>query len=271
MAQRVSHDENTLFKAQLVSFMETLQQLAKHPKIHELLQGSTQVVISPPFGKEDSHAKGSYDTFGKAPMVEKLSRKHLSWANFLSTFHFQLVHVAGKNNVVADALSGSPHVAAVSIAYHHELDEMRDHYSTDEDFAEPYDAIVRGEHPDSLSLKDGFSNVWWEALRFLTSSTKVEEVWRVWIKNFQASLPLIVPQHYSSIDYLDGPPLAPGGVFLIKYNPASFPHFDYLKAKWDAVDHDKYYFKAVIIEGGHLGQHSNAALSNHILLLKPDQ
>ncbi|MCO5582439.1 hypothetical protein L7F22_036335 [Adiantum nelumboides] len=86
----------------------------------------------------------------------------------------------------------------------------------------------------------------------------VEEVWRVWIKNFQASLPVIVPQHYSSIDYLDGPPLAPGGVFLVKYNPASFPHFDYLKAKWDAVDHDKYYFKVDILEGGHLGQHSNA-------------
>ncbi|MCO5582437.1 hypothetical protein L7F22_036333 [Adiantum nelumboides] len=64
----------------------------------------------------------------------------------------------------------------------------------------------------------------------------VEEVWRVWIKNFQASLPLIVPQHYSSIDYLDGPPLAPGGVFLIKYNPASFPHFDYIKAKVAILD-----------------------------------
>ncbi|MCO5593498.1 hypothetical protein L7F22_047512 [Adiantum nelumboides] len=66
-----------------------------------------------------------------------------------------LVHIAGKN-VVADALSRRPHVAAVLIAYQHELDEMRDHYSTDEDFAEPYDALVRGEHPDSYSLKDGF-------------------------------------------------------------------------------------------------------------------
>ncbi|MCO5601463.1 hypothetical protein L7F22_055586 [Adiantum nelumboides] len=86
----------------------------------------------------------------------KLSKKHFSWANFLSMFHFQLVHVASKKNVVADALSRRPHVAAVSIAYQQELDEMRDHYSTDEDFAEPYDALVRGEHPDSYSLKDGF-------------------------------------------------------------------------------------------------------------------
>ncbi|MCO5566601.1 hypothetical protein L7F22_020278 [Adiantum nelumboides] len=84
----------------------------------------------------------------------KLSEKHLSWANFLSMFHFQLVHVAGKKNVVADALSRRSHVAVVSIAYQHELDEMRDYYSTDEDFAEPYDTFVRGEHPDSYSLKN---------------------------------------------------------------------------------------------------------------------
>ncbi|MCO5557297.1 hypothetical protein L7F22_010858 [Adiantum nelumboides] len=74
----------------------------------------------------------------------------------LKQFQFQLVHVAGKKNVVADALSRRPHVVAVSIAYQHELDEMRDHYSTDEDFVEPYAALVRGEHLDSFSLKDGF-------------------------------------------------------------------------------------------------------------------
>ncbi|MCO5549056.1 hypothetical protein L7F22_002522 [Adiantum nelumboides] len=65
----------------------------------------------------------------------------------------ELVHVAGKKNVVADALSRRRHVAVVSIAYQHALDEMRDHYSTDEDFAEPYDALVRG---NSYGLKDGF-------------------------------------------------------------------------------------------------------------------
>ena len=35
----------------------------------------------------------------------KLSKKHMRWANFLSMFHFQIVHVEGKKNVVADALS----------------------------------------------------------------------------------------------------------------------------------------------------------------------
>ncbi|MCO5591543.1 hypothetical protein L7F22_045529 [Adiantum nelumboides] len=86
----------------------------------------------------------------------KLSEKHLSRAIFLSLFHFQLVHVASKKNVVVDALSRRRHVAAMSIAYQHELDEMRDHYSTDEEFTKPYDALVCGEHLDSYLLKDGF-------------------------------------------------------------------------------------------------------------------
>ncbi|MCO5558590.1 hypothetical protein L7F22_012175 [Adiantum nelumboides] len=72
------------------------------------------------------------------------------------SLHLQLVYVAGKKNVVADALFRRPHVAAVSIAYQHELDEMRDHYFIDEDFVEPYDALVCGEHPDLFSFKDGF-------------------------------------------------------------------------------------------------------------------
>ncbi|MCO5605291.1 hypothetical protein L7F22_059473 [Adiantum nelumboides] len=38
--EKVSQDEDALFKAQLVSFMETFQQLAKHPKMQELLQAS---------------------------------------------------------------------------------------------------------------------------------------------------------------------------------------------------------------------------------------
>ncbi|MCO5557417.1 hypothetical protein L7F22_010981 [Adiantum nelumboides] len=44
-------------------------QLAKHPKMKELLQGTTQVVSLLPPEKEVSYAKGSHDTHGKAPMV----------------------------------------------------------------------------------------------------------------------------------------------------------------------------------------------------------
>ncbi|MCO5600277.1 hypothetical protein L7F22_054387 [Adiantum nelumboides] len=57
---------------------------------------------------------------------EKLSEKHMLWADILSMFHFQIVHVEGKKNVVADALSRKPQISAVSIPYHHELDDMRE-------------------------------------------------------------------------------------------------------------------------------------------------
>ncbi|MCO5582115.1 hypothetical protein L7F22_036005 [Adiantum nelumboides] len=46
-----------------------------------------------------------------------------------------IVHVEGKKNVVADALSRKPQISAVSIPYHHELDDMREQYANDEDFA----------------------------------------------------------------------------------------------------------------------------------------
>ena len=59
----------------------------------------------------------------------KLSEKHMRWANFLSMFHFQIVHVEGKKNVVADALSRKPQVSAASISYHHELDDMKEPYA----------------------------------------------------------------------------------------------------------------------------------------------
>ena len=44
------------------------------------------------------------------------------------------------------------------------------------------------------------------------------EVWRLWIKNFQDTVPKAVPQHYTSCEYLDGPPLGAGGVFQLNYN-----------------------------------------------------
>ena len=58
----------------------------------------------------------------------KLSKKHMRWTNFLSMFHFQIVHVKGKKNIVADALSRKPQISAVSIPYHHELDDMKEQY-----------------------------------------------------------------------------------------------------------------------------------------------
>ena len=64
------------------------------------------------------------------------------------SFHVSFSDYSGEKNVVADALSRKPHtetmskkprVNAMSIAYHNELDAMKDRYATDEAFARIYD------------------------------------------------------------------------------------------------------------------------------------
>ena len=79
----------------------------------------------------------------------------MRWANFLSMFHFQIVHVQGKKNVVADALSRKPQVSAVSISYHQELEDIKEQYADDEDFAGIYEQLISGQHHDHYVLKDG--------------------------------------------------------------------------------------------------------------------
>ena len=80
----------------------------------------------------------------------------MRWANFLSMFHFQIVHVEGKKNVVAHALSRKPHVSTVSIGYHHELDGMKSQYAADEDFARVYEQLCDGVRHEHYLLRDGF-------------------------------------------------------------------------------------------------------------------
>ena len=86
----------------------------------------------------------------------KLSEKHMRWANFLSMFHFQIVHVEGKKNVVADALSRKPQISAMSIPYHHELDDMKTQYADNEEFARIYDQLSEGQPHEHYLLRDGF-------------------------------------------------------------------------------------------------------------------
>ena len=86
----------------------------------------------------------------------KLSEKHMRWANFLSMFHFQIVHVEGKKNVVADALSRKPQISGVSIPYHHELDDMKTQYADNEEFARIYDQLSEGQPHEHYLLRDGF-------------------------------------------------------------------------------------------------------------------
>ena len=66
------------------------------------------------------------------------------------------MHVDGKKNVVADALSRKPQVSAVSIVYHDDLEEMKEQYSQDEEFGRIYDQLESGTRHEHYSLKDEF-------------------------------------------------------------------------------------------------------------------
>ncbi|MCO5587151.1 hypothetical protein L7F22_041098 [Adiantum nelumboides] len=68
----------------------------------------------------------------------------------------KIVHVEGKKNVEADALSRKPQVSAVSISYHKELEETKGQYAEDEDFARICDQIVNGQRREHYTLKSDY-------------------------------------------------------------------------------------------------------------------
>ncbi|MCO5563383.1 hypothetical protein L7F22_017024 [Adiantum nelumboides] len=80
----------------------------------------------------------------------------MRWANFLSQFHFQIVHVQGQKNVVADALSRKPLVQAISAIHHSTFEDMIDQYATDLDFADIFTRIRDGETVAGYSLREGY-------------------------------------------------------------------------------------------------------------------
>ena len=86
----------------------------------------------------------------------KLFDKQMRWANFLSQFNFHIARIAGKNNLVADALSRRPLVNAVTMAHHNDLTAVIDDYTNDEDFASIMAAISNDLPHEPYSLKDGF-------------------------------------------------------------------------------------------------------------------
>ncbi|MCO5558500.1 hypothetical protein L7F22_012085 [Adiantum nelumboides] len=87
---------------------------------------------------------------------KQLSEKQMRWANILSQFHFQIVHVQGQKNVVADALSRKPLVQAISAIHRSTFEDMIDQYATDLDFADIFARIRDGETVAGYSLREGY-------------------------------------------------------------------------------------------------------------------
>ena len=68
-------------------------------------------------------------------------------------FHIQILHVDGKKNVVAIALSHKPQVSATSMVFH---DEMKRRYAQDKEFTRIYDQLNGGGRHEHYSLKNGY-------------------------------------------------------------------------------------------------------------------
>jgi hypothetical protein len=85
-----------------------------------------------------------------------MSDKQMRWANILSQFNFHIAHIAGKHNLVADALSRRPKVNAVSIATHNDLSLMIDEYATDPEFKDVMSAIAIGKKQEPYHVQDGY-------------------------------------------------------------------------------------------------------------------
>ncbi|MCO5602368.1 hypothetical protein L7F22_056499 [Adiantum nelumboides] len=81
---------------------------------------------------------------------KQLSEKQMRW------FHFQIVHLQGQKNVVADALSRKPLVQAISAIHHSSFEDMVDQYATDTDFADIFTRIQDGETVAGYSLREGY-------------------------------------------------------------------------------------------------------------------
>ncbi|MCO5608974.1 hypothetical protein L7F22_063193 [Adiantum nelumboides] len=87
---------------------------------------------------------------------KQFSEKQMRWANHLSRFHFQIVHMPGQKNAVADALSRKPLVQAISAIHHSTFEDMIDHYATDPDFADIFTRIRDGETVAGYSLRKDY-------------------------------------------------------------------------------------------------------------------
>ncbi|MCO5612255.1 hypothetical protein L7F22_066519 [Adiantum nelumboides] len=87
---------------------------------------------------------------------KQLLEKQMRWSNILSQFHFQIVHVQGQKNVVADAFSWKPLVQAISAIHHSSFEDMVDQYATDTDFADIFTRIRDWETVAGYSIREGY-------------------------------------------------------------------------------------------------------------------
>jgi len=86
-----------------------------------------------------------------------ISERHIKWATFLQGFHFQILYKPGKENVVVNALSRHPIIQNISIAFHSDLELLKQDYQNDKDFKEIISLHNSNQKlPTNFNFNDGY-------------------------------------------------------------------------------------------------------------------
>ncbi|KAH7298546.1 hypothetical protein KP509_25G048600 [Ceratopteris richardii] len=81
-----------------------------------------------------------------------------------------------------------------------------------------------------------------------------EKVWRCLVKYMDTEVQASMPNHFTSIRNVQGPPLTPGSIVMTTYGQ-EFPHYKFVKFRWDEINHEEHRFKGTVIDGGLLNKH----------------
>jgi hypothetical protein len=86
----------------------------------------------------------------------KLNRRHAKWVEFIETFLYVVKYKKGKENIVADALSRKNVLLNQLVVKVPGLQHIKELYSVDHDFLEPYAKCTAGKGWEKYHVHDGF-------------------------------------------------------------------------------------------------------------------
>jgi hypothetical protein len=86
----------------------------------------------------------------------KLNHRHAKWVEFIETFPYIVKYKKGKDNIVADALCRKNILLNQLEVKVLELDSIKELYSTDHEFSEPYAKCTAGKGWEKYHIHEGF-------------------------------------------------------------------------------------------------------------------
>ncbi|KAH7298545.1 hypothetical protein KP509_25G048500 [Ceratopteris richardii] len=81
-----------------------------------------------------------------------------------------------------------------------------------------------------------------------------EKVWKYHVKYMDTEVHASMRSHFTSFRHIQGPPLTPGSIVMVTYGQ-EFPHYKFMKFRWDEINHEQHRYKNTIIDGGLLNKH----------------